>query len=83
MDQFHPAQQAALQCLKALGPGEFYANGDKFELVFSPGPTSLLNAHIVVGKFACGDTAYWLPGLVAALLNRALLELANKEASDA
>ena len=61
-------RQAAI--VARLGPGEFFADGDRFDLVFRPGGGSYSGADVIVGRFACGDTAYWLPGFVAELLNR-------------
>lgn len=65
-------EKARTKLLTKLGEGEFYAQGDRFDLVFRPGGGSYAGGDIVVAKMACGETAHWLPGLVATLLNTAL-----------
>lgn len=52
--------------------GEFYVQGDKLDLVFRPGGGSYCGADQVVARMACGETAHWLPSVVAELLNAAL-----------
>jgi hypothetical protein len=65
-------EEAATKLRGKLGEGEFYAQGDRFELIFRPGGGSFAGLDQVVAKMACGETAYWLPGLIARLLNAAL-----------
>jgi hypothetical protein len=55
-----------------IGDGEFYADCSTFKLVFARGSSSSFNDHIVVAKMACGESAYWLPALIAGMLNDAL-----------
>lgn len=55
-----------------LGQGEFFVNGDTFDLIFRPGGGSYTGADKIVARMACGETAYWLPAAVATLLNDAL-----------
>jgi hypothetical protein len=59
---------------RRLGDGEFYVNGDTFDLIWRPGPPPRNFASLdqIVARMACGETAHWLPSIVAQLLNAAL-----------
>jgi len=70
--QAHPAGDGAARGLEKLGPGEFYVDGDKFDLIFRPGGGCYAGDDQIVARMACGETAYYLPSVVARLLNNAL-----------
>jgi hypothetical protein len=55
-----------------IGDGEFFVDGNKFDLIFRPGGGCYGGGDKIVARMACGETAYWLPSLVARLLNAAL-----------
>lgn len=79
LDRFRAALAKASEIIAALpqageveeklGKGEFFVDGDKFDLIFRPGGGNYGGADKIVARMACGDTAYWLPSLVARFLN--------------
>lgn len=75
----HPAQSRGQafdgegEAIKGkIGDGEFFVDGNKFDLIFRPGGGCYGGGDKIVARMACGETAYWLPSLVARLLNAAL-----------
>ena len=65
-------QDELREALSRIGEGEFYANGDTFDLYFRPGGGSFAGNDKIVAKMACGDTAHYLPSIVARALNAIL-----------
>lgn len=55
-----------------LGDGEFFVDGDRFDLVFRPGGGNFSSYDKIVARCATGETAYKLPAIIADALNAAL-----------
>jgi hypothetical protein len=66
------------EALLRMGPGEFFVDGDKFDLIFRPDGGSYGGDDKIVARMACGETAYFLPSIVARLLNAALATPASE-----
>ena len=64
-----PEPAAVGEVCEKLGQGEFFVDGDKFDLIFRPGGGNYGGADKIVARMACGETAYWLPSLIARFLN--------------
>jgi hypothetical protein len=71
-----------VEALEHLGPGEFFVDGDNFDLIFRPRGGNYGGADKIVARMACGDTAYSLPSVVATLLNDAWNRRATLSRSD-
>ena len=76
-------QEVGRELRDRISGGEFFVDGDKFDLIFRPGGGNYGGADKVVARMACGDTAYWLPSLIARFLNAALTAEPAAKAGDA
>lgn len=62
----------AVELRAKFGGGEFYVNGDTFDLIFRPAGGSFASSDKIVARMACGESAFILPQIVAGMLNAAL-----------